>query len=170
MKCCNALTTSCCSYDSCAAPIIEADVIQAAQQVAMKRFMIGRSLAQPKQMITWLQRMLELHDDDTFILLLLNEEEKVFVTRELFRRDSKGSICSRELCKAVIEHNAAAVIIAHKKLTIHLKDSEERKIVIENTAKSLHITGCRMLDYVMVNTETGCVLADEKFRVTELPQ
>ncbi|HDQ4464366.1 TPA: hypothetical protein P9G65_005909 [Pseudomonas aeruginosa] len=165
MKYCNARTTSCCSHDSCAAPILEADVIQAAQQVAMKRFMIGRSLAQPKQITTWLQRMLELHDDDTIVLLLLNEEEIVFATRELFRRNRKGSICSRELCKAVIEHNAAAVIIAHKNLTHSLKDIEERKIVIENTARSLHLTGCRMLDYIIVNTEACFALAEEKFRI-----
>ena len=137
-------------------PVTEADILKMAQQLAMSRLSKGRPLTEPKQVFSHLQTLLQYHEHEVFALLLLDTKYRVIGFRELFGGTLDGvSVYPREVVKAALEHNAAAVILVHK---VHNSDSETcqaDRTLTTNIKNALNMIGTRTLDHVAMGYE-GC--------------
>lgn len=143
-------------------PVTEADVLQMAQQLAMSRLSIGRTLTEPKQVFTHLQILLQYHEHEVFALLLLDSKHRVIGFRELFRDTQDGaSMYPREVVKIALEHNAAAVIMVHNDPTGDPEPSQADRNLTHKLREALNLVGVRTLDHIIVGRE-GCVSLAEQ--------
>ena len=72
-------------------PVTEADILQMAQQLAMRHPSKGRALTEPKQVFSHLQTLLQYHEYEVFASLLLDTKNRVIGFRELFRGPLDGA-------------------------------------------------------------------------------
>ncbi|WP_420170349.1 JAB domain-containing protein [Pseudomonas alloputida] len=138
-------------------PVTEADILQMAQQLAMSRLSKGRALAEPKQVFSHLQTLLQYHEYEVFALLLLDSKHRVIGFRELFRGTMDGaSVYPQEVVKIALEHNAAALIMIHNDPSGDPEPSQADRTLTTVLKNALDMVGTRILDHVVVGHE-GCV-------------
>lgn len=138
-------------------PVTEADILQMAQQLAMSRLSKGRTLTEPKHVISHLQTLLQYHEYEVFALLLLDSKHRVIGFRELFRGTlDSASVYPREVVKVALEHNAAAVILVHNHPSGDPEPSQADRTLTTTLKDALNMVGTRTLDHIIVGCE-GCI-------------
>lgn len=143
-------------------PITEADILQMAQQLAMSRLSKGRALAEPKQVFTHLQTLLQYHEHEIFALVLLDTKHRVIGFRELLRGTVDGArVYPREVVKIALEHTAAAVILVHYDPSRDPEPSHADRTLATTLKNALNMIGTRTLDHVVVGYG-GCVSLAEQ--------
>src|SRR5450759_1328955 len=91
----------------------EADsVLAAAHEILATRMKHGEALNSPAAVRDYLRLLLHNREHEVFVVVLLDAQNRVFATEELFRGTmTQTSVYPREVVKlALLRHNAAAVI------------------------------------------------------------
>ncbi len=95
-------------------PVTETDILLMARQLANLRLRRGRALTSPKAVFSHLQALLADCEHEVFALLLLDSRHRIIAYQEMFRGTLDGaSVYPREVVKAALEHNAAAIVLVH---------------------------------------------------------
>lgn len=138
-------------------PVTEADILGIARQLVAQRLSKGSSLTDPQQVITYLQMLLIHQEREVFALLLLDSKHRVICYEELFQGTLDGaSVYPREVVKAVLRHNAAAVILVHNHPSGDPEPSQADRRLTQTLRELLDLVGTRTLDHIIVGHE-GCV-------------
>ncbi len=108
-------------------------------------------LDSPSAVRDWLRLKLAQLPHEVFMILLLDAQNRVMGNVELFRGTlTQTSVYPREVVKLVLEHNAAAVILAHN----HPSGVGEPSIADQSLTKSLTqalaLVDVRVLDHFIV--------------------
>ncbi len=108
-------------------------------------------LDSPRAVRDWLRLKLAQLPHEVFMILLLDAQNRVMGNVELFRGTlTQTSVYPREVVKLVLEHNAAAVILAHN----HPSGVGEPSIADQSLTKSLTqalaLVDVRVLDHFIV--------------------
>lgn len=111
----------------------------------------GDAITSPKAANKFLKMKLRDLPHEVFALLLLDNQNRVIHYEELFRGTIDGaSVYPREVVKLVLEHNAAAVILAHNHPSGLAEPSEADEILTKKLQRALESVDIRVLDHLVI--------------------
>lgn len=131
---------------------LEADeLLRAAEFVVSERMFRETYLNGPNVVTTFLKSHLALKPVECFCAVFLDIRMGVLAFETL----ATGSISStavypREVVKAVLRHNAAAVIFAHNHPSGSAQPSAEDRLLTERLVNALRLVDVRVLDHFIV--------------------
>jgi DNA repair protein RadC len=101
---------------------------------------------------------------EQFCCLFLDNRHRLIAFEVLFNGCIDGcSVHPREVVRAVLEHNAAAVILAHNHPSGDAEPSQADIKITKRLVDALALIDCRVLDHVTVgSTVEGCVSFAER--------
>lgn len=134
----------------------ENQVIEEAKQLLYKR-MTNRKYDQftsPESVSDYLRLQLAEKKREIFYCLFLDSQHRLIEDRELFIGTIDGcSVYPREVVKAALEINAAAVIFAHNHPSGVAEPSEADRRITDRLRDALALVDIRVLDHFIVGDE-----------------
>ena len=129
----------------------EADVLSEAEAILRKRWTRQGTLSDPRDASAWLRMHCATMTAEVFGAIFLDNRHRILSTRELFRGTIDGcSIPPREVVRAVIEANAAAVILYHNHPSGNPEPSAADVALTQTLKQALELVGCRVLDHLVI--------------------
>ncbi len=99
-------------------------------------------------------------DRENFAVIMLNGKNKIIGLHVVSQGSLNQSVVHpRETFKAAILANAAGIILAHNHPSGDTAPSQEDKAVTKRLAEAGELLGIKVLDHVVVDTETGNYLS-----------
>lgn len=131
--------------------------LQAALEMS-RRFLrselaITDSMSNPEQVFEYLQSELYGFNREVFALLLLDNQHRVLQFAPIFFGTiDAASVYPRVVVQQVLEHNAAAVILAHNHPSGVAEPSHADRAITDKLIEALNLIDVRVLDHIVV----GC--------------
>ena len=105
----------------------------------------------PQAVRDYLQLQLGSRPHEVFAMLFLDSQNRLIVLEELFRGTLDGaSVHPREVVRASLKHNAAAVILAHNHPSGIAEPSAADRNITRQLRDALQLVGVRVLDHLVV--------------------
>lgn len=115
----------------------------------------------PTLVSTYLRSLFAGREYESFVVLFLDSQHRLIVVEELFRGTIDGaSVYPREVVKAVLRHNAAAVIFAHNHPSGIAEPSAADRVLTDKLKVSLSTIDVRVLDHFVVGDNTTTSFAE----------
>jgi DNA repair protein RadC len=90
-------------------------------------------------------------DHEVFCVIFLTKRHQFIAREDLVRGTMDGaSVCPREVLKAALKHNAAAVILAHNHPSGIAEPSQADLDVTKQLKKPLEFIDIRVLDHLII--------------------
>jgi DNA repair protein RadC len=91
------------------------------------------------------------YEHEVFVCLFLDNQHRVIACDELFRGTIDGaSVYPREVVKAALQYNAAALIMAHNHPSGISDPSQADRVITEKLKEALALIDVRVLDHFIV--------------------
>ena len=133
------------------------EIISAALQILERRiaYHIDKPLIQsPQESKDYVKLQLSERPYEVFACLFLDNRHRVIAFEELFRGTIDGcSVHPREVVKATLAHNAAAVILAHNHPSGNGEPSQADRRITERLRDALALIDVRVLDHLVVGQD-----------------
>ena len=127
------------------------EVLKAARQVIGRRVRRGTSMASPQLVRDFLRTKLAELPHEVFVALLLDSQNRLIQYVELFRGTlAQTSVYPREVVKAALAHNAAAMILAHNHPSGVAEPSRADELLTQSLKQALALVDVRVLDHFVV--------------------
>ena len=111
------------------------------------------ALTSPRDSGAFLKAQLAHRPYEVFACLFLDNRHRVLAFEELFRGTLDGaSVHPREVVRAALQHNAAAVILAHNHPSGVAEPSAADRNITHQLRDALQLIGVRVLDHLVVGT------------------
>ncbi len=111
------------------------------------------TLADPQAVKDYLRLKLGLKDHEVFAVVFLDAQHRVIATEEMFRGTlTQTSVYPREVVKAALSHNAAAVILAHNHPSGTTTPSRADELLTQILKQALALVDVRVLDHFIVTS------------------
>ena len=128
----------------------EADILREAEAILRKRWARLGSLSDPRASADWLRVHCASMAAEVFGVIFLDSKHRILSTRELFRGTLDGcSVAPREVVRAVLECNAAAVVLYHNHPSGNPEPSSADVAITQTLKQALDLIGCRVLDHLI---------------------
>ncbi|WP_252106988.1 MULTISPECIES: DNA repair protein RadC [unclassified Halomonas] len=135
-------------------PVTETDIITMAKRFARRKLAKGRKISKPSQAFEHLQLLLQDYEHEVFSVLFLDSQHRVIRFEELFRGTiDSASVYPREVLKAALAYNAAAVILVHNHPSGDPEPSDEDRRITVRLKQVLELMEIRLIDHVVVGSE-----------------
>ncbi|EMP3059970.1 DNA repair protein RadC [Salmonella enterica] len=140
-------------------PLFAATLPLAAQQIIREALtLLERQLREPGAAFTsshavrdWLRLQLSTLEREEFVALFLNNQHRLIAHETLFTGTiNHTQVHPREVVKAVLKHNAAAILVAHCHPSGHAEPSEADRRITERLKQTLDLVDIRLLDHLVV--------------------
>lgn len=123
------------------------------------------ALASPDAVKDYLRLRLAPKDHEIFAVMFLDAQHRVIEFEEMFRGTlTQTSVYPREVVKAALAHNAAAVILAHNHPSGSVTPSRADEALTHTLKAALALVDVRVLDHMVVTVgevlsmaETGLI-------------
>lgn len=113
----------------------------------------GKALTSPDDSAAYLKAHLRHLPHEVFACLYLDNRHRVLGFEELFRGTIDGaSVHPREVVRACLRHNAAAVIFAHNHPSGVAEPSRSDRAITLELRDALGLIGVRVLDHLVVGS------------------
>lgn len=111
----------------------------------------GSMLSAPAAVRDYLKIHFAGREHESFVALFLDAQHRVIEVEELFRGTlSQTSVYPREVVKAALHHNAAAVIFAHNHPSGVAEPSKADEMLTQALKQALALVDVRVLDHFIV--------------------
>jgi DNA repair protein RadC len=111
----------------------------------------GPCLASPALVREFLALELRGRPYEVFLVLFLDTQHRVIAVEELFRGTlAQTSVYPREVVRAGLAHNAAAVILAHNHPSGIPDPSQEDRALTRALVESLRLVDIKVLDHIVI--------------------
>src|SRR3954468_18104202 len=108
-------------------------------------------LNSPREVRDYLKLVLARTDREVFVALMLDAQHRVVATEELFRGTlTQTSVYPREVVKAALARNAAAVIFAHNHPSGVAEPSHADELLTRSLKSALGLVDVQVLDHFIV--------------------
>jgi DNA repair protein RadC len=125
--------------------------LELARRFAEEEVRSAEVLAGAEEAYRFLKPRLRDLPQEVFAVIFLNQKHGVLAYRELFRGSiSVSTVHPREVVKAVLRENAAAVILAHNHPSGHVSPSPDDLRLTEDLRSLLKHLDVRVLDHLIV--------------------
>jgi DNA repair protein RadC len=109
------------------------------------------ALTSPGAVRDYLRLSLAAREHEVFMCIWLDAQHKVLATEEAFRGTlTQTSVYPREIVKAALRHNAAAVIFAHNHPSGVAEPSRSDELLTRDLASALGLIEVKVLDHFVV--------------------
>lgn len=126
-------------------------VIEIARRHLAETLSKSDTLSSPEAVKFYLRAQLRHQPHEIFAALMLDNQNRLIVYRELFSGTIDGaSVYPREVVKQVLAHNAAAVIFAHNHPSGVAEPSRADHAITKRLNEALALIDVRMLDHIIV--------------------
>lgn len=126
-------------------------VLEVARRCLEEDLKVGAALTSPGAVRDYLRIQLGSLSHEVFVCLWLDAQHRVIETRELFRGTlTQTSVYPREVVKAALAANAAAVIFAHNHPSGVAQPSQADELLTRNLREALALVEVKVLDHFIV--------------------
>ncbi len=126
-------------------------IIQRALQILDARIRDLPALSSPDAVRNYLRLLLHDRPHEVFVCLYLDAQHRVMACDELFRGTlSQTSVYPREVVKATLAHNAAAVVFAHNHPSGVTEPSRADELLTQSLKQALALVDVKVLDHFVV--------------------
>jgi DNA repair protein RadC len=109
------------------------------------------ALSSPEAVRDYLRLTMAPLPYEAFLVIFLDSQNRLLAARELFRGTlAQTSVYPREVVKAALEHNAAAVILAHNHPSGVAEPSRADELLTQSLKQALALVDIRTLDHFIV--------------------
>lgn len=138
-------------------------------QVLLKAFRImKRRMGEPREVFSspdavknYLSLLLRGKDHEVFVVMFLDAQNRLIDTEEMFRGTlTQTSVYPREVVKAALGKNAAAVILAHNHPSGCCEPSRADEALTQTLKSALALIDVRILDHIVVSGPSALSLAE----------
>jgi len=111
----------------------------------------GNALTSPGAVRDYLRLAIAAREHEVFVCLWLDAQHRVLAIQELFRGTlTQTSVYPREIVKAALRANAAAVIFAHNHPSGVAQPSQADELLTRNLKEALALVEVKVLDHFIV--------------------
>lgn len=122
-----------------------------ARRALMQHMVEQDALLSPGAVKQWLRLHLAGRPHEVFMALWLDSQNRLLLAEELFRGTlSQTSVYPREVVKAALAHNAAAVILAHNHPSGITEASKADETLTRSLKEALALVDVKVLDHFIV--------------------
>lgn len=140
-------------------PLFAAELPASAQHTIREALtLLERQLREPGASFTsshavrdWLRLQLATQEREEFTALFLDNQHRLIAHETLFTGTiNHTQIHPREVVKAALKHNAAAMLVAHCHPSGHAEPSDADRRITERLKQALDLMDIRLLDHLVV--------------------
>ncbi len=125
--------------------------VELARRAARETLERGATLTSPDAVRDFLRLTLSAREHEVFLVLFLDSQHRLLVADEVFRGTlAQTSVYPREIVKAALAHNAAAVILAHNHPSGVAEPSRADELLTQSLKSALALVDVRTLDHFVV--------------------
>lgn len=127
--------------------------LELARRCLGEELVAGAALTSPRESAAFLKAQLAHKPYEVFACLFLDNRHRVLAFEELFRGTLDGAaVHPREVVRASLKHNAAAVILAHNHPSGVAEPSAADRNITQQLRDALQLVGVRVLDHLVVGS------------------
>ena len=135
-------------------------VLEVARRCLGQELKRNDTLRNPLDSAAFLRSRMSEYPYEVFAVVFLDNRHRVIAFEELFRGTIDGtSVHPREVVRACLRHNAAAVILAHNHPSGVAEPSESDRAITHELREALSLVGVRVLDHFVVGADAPVSLA-----------
>ncbi len=139
----------------------EDQIIAKALEILASRVCNGESINNNEIAAKYLQVLLADRKAEVFVVMFLSTKHCLIECREMFHGTiDSAAVYPREVVRAAIDTNAAAVILAHNHPSGSLEPSRADVDLTQMLAKALQLIDVRILDHIIVSNAGHTSFAD----------
>ena len=128
-----------------------AAAVELARRSLQEGLKAGSALTSPGAVRDFLRLALAARDHEVFVVLFLDAQHRVLRSTELFRGTlTQTSVYPREVVRAALAANAAAVIFAHNHPSGIAQPSQADELLTRQLREALALVEIRVLDHFIV--------------------
>ncbi len=147
--------------EHCPTNLSEEQVLTWANRILESRFQRSHYLTNPSATRDYLRSTLAEKKQEVFALVFLDNQHAVIDLEILFYGTIDGaSVYPREVVKAALDCNAAAVILAHNHPSGIAEPSNEDRRITERLIESLKTVDIRVLDHLVIGGASSVSFAE----------
>ena len=125
--------------------------IELARRLLAEEAATGNALTSPEAVRDYLRLSLNELPHEVFVVLFLDSQHRLIAADEMFRGTlAQTSVYPREIVKAALERNAAAVIFAHNHPSGVAEPSRADELLTQALKQALALVDIRTLDHFVV--------------------
>ena len=129
----------------------EEEVIIAAMHIMESKLSTNEYFKSVEETSRYFQFRLGHQEREIFCVMYLNNQHQMIVTEDIFFGTiDSANIYPREIVKAALRHNAAAVIFSHNHPSGITEPSEADKRTTARLVEALALVDIRVLDHIIV--------------------
>tara|TARA_Y100001956_G_scaffold23157_1_gene22824 strand:- start:77 stop:745 length:669 start_codon:yes stop_codon:yes gene_type:complete len=126
-------------------------VLELTQRYLAETLQRGDALTSPEQTKLYLSGLLRDKQREEFYVLYLDNQHRVIIGESLFQGTiDAASVYPREVVKRSLEHNAAALILAHNHPSGIAEPSQSDRRITRRISDALALVDIRILDHFVV--------------------
>lgn len=138
----------------------EKKVIEQAEALLRSRVREGTLVSDPSAAGRMFQYRLATHEREVLSVAFLTTRHRVIAVEDMFAGTVDGAeVHPREIAKRALEHNAAAILMAHNHPSGSLEPSAADRTLTSQVKSALSILDIRLLDHFVVSVEGYTSLA-----------
>ncbi len=123
---------------------------------------LGQAFTHPRAAADFLRLKMGEYEREVFALLLLDNQHRLLDYQELFFGTiNAGSVYPREVVKAALGKNAAAVILAHNHPSGLANPSDADKAITDRLKDVLEVVDVQVLDHFVVGQHDVVSFAEQ---------
>ncbi len=128
-----------------------AAVLEMARRCLGEQLSAGAALNSPATVREYLRLALGAREHEVFVALFLDAQHRVTAVEELFRGTlTQTSVYPREVVKAALRRNAAAVILAHNHPSGVAQPSQADELLTRSLSEALALVEVKVLDHFII--------------------
>ncbi len=129
-------------------------VLEIARRHLREKLQRGDAMTSPELTRRYLQQQLRDYPYEVFACMFLDNRHRLIAYEELFRGTIDGaSVHPREVVRKSLQHNAAAIIIAHNHPSGIAEPSQSDRAITIRLKSALDLVDIRLLDHFIVGDE-----------------
>ncbi|CAK3069396.1 CP4-6 prophage; RadC-like JAB domain-containing protein YkfG [Vibrio crassostreae] len=137
------------------------ELLERAAEALAAKYKREGTFTNPTNVKEFLKLKLGAHDREVFAVMFLDNQHQLIEFEELFFGTiDAASIYPREVVKAALNHNAAAVVFAHNHPSGIAEPSQADRRITQRLVDALKLLDIRVLDHIVVGED--CVSFAEK--------
>ena len=126
-------------------------MLELTQRYLVETLQRGDALTSPQQTKLYLSGLLRDKHREEFYVLYLDNQNRVIVGESLFQGTiDSASVYPREVVKRALEHNSAALILAHNHPSGVAEPSQSDRRITRRISDALALVDIRVLDHFVV--------------------
>ncbi len=132
-------------------PVTESELLDFATKLLEQRFVRADFITEPNAATNYLTLRLATLESEVFSAIFLDNRHRVISFDILFNGTISGAaVYAREVVKAALKHNAAAVVLSHNHPSGVAEPSQSDIQLTERLSEALALIDVRVLDHIII--------------------